>query len=139
MDISESKLLKVALYRKDVVSQCLEYFNKFPDDEEWFAKELEELAWRNKFIGQFRNHISLTAVPLATKIYGQLEIITFPFIQRVACRGWDTSGGTWAWSMNTVSRGQYMGDVGSTDPVRYLLKKNVELYELSSGEIGGAI
>ena len=85
--ISESKLLKVSLYRKEVVSQCLEYFKRFPDNEQWFAKELEELAWSNKFVGSYRNHISLTAVPLATKIYEQLEIITFPFIQRVACRG----------------------------------------------------
>ena len=139
--IPESKLFKVALYRKEVASQCLEYFNRFPENEQWFSEKFEELAWDNKFRGQFRNHISLTAVPLATKIYGQLEIVTFPFIHRVASRGWDTSGGTWAWSMSAVSKGQFIGDIGSTDPVRYLLKKNVELYELegynSNGEIGG--
>ena len=139
MDISESKLLRVALYRQEVVSKCLEYFNRFPENKEWFSEEFAELAWANKFVGQFRNHISLTAVPLANKIYAQLEVIAFPFIHRVACRGWDTSGGTWAWSMKTVSKGQFLGDIGSTDPVRYLLKKSVELYELSNGEIGGEV
>ena len=138
--IDERKLLKVTLYRNEVLSQCLEYFKKFPENEQWFANELEELVWDNKFRGQFRNHISLTAVPLATKIYEQLGIITFPFIQRVACRGWDNSGGTWAWSMKSVV-GVHSNSIGSTDPVRYLLRKSVNLFELdgpiSNGEIGG--
>ncbi len=137
IDIPESKLLRVASYRKEVVSQCLDYFSRFPENEQWFAREFEELAWRNKFVGQFRNHISLTAIPLATKIYEQLEIITFPFIHRVAGRGWDTAGGTWAWSMATAHNGQHMGSIGSTDPVKYLLKKSIVLYQLDSGEIGG--
>ncbi|KKN59291.1 hypothetical protein LCGC14_0543900 [marine sediment metagenome] len=135
--MEESKLLKVASYRQEVVSQFLEYVHRFPENEKWFTEEFDELAWNNKFVGQFRNHISLTAVPLATKIYKQLEIITFPFIHRVACRGWDTAGGTWAWSMNCVTQGQYIGDIGSTDPVQYLLKKSINLYKLDSGEIGG--
>ena len=139
--MDEAKLRKVTYCRKEVFPACMEYFRRFPENEQWFASELEELAWKCKFVGQFRNHISLTAVPLATKIYEQLEIITFPFIHRVAGRGWDTSGGTWAWSMATVSNGQNMGDIGSTDPVKYLLKKSVTLFELSghnsNGEIGG--
>ena len=120
--------------------QCLNYFTRFPENEEWFIDELKELYWRNKYIGQYRNHISLTAVPLANKIYEQLGIITFPFIYRVACRGWDTSGGTWAWSMRTVDE---PGDIGSGDPVKYLLRKDVTLYDLggynSNGEIGGGV
>ena len=133
------KLEKVALYNDKTVKLCLEYFDRFPDNKDWFESELKELTWRNKFLGQFRNHISLTAVPLAVKIYDQLEIITFPLIERVACRDWDTSGGTWAWSMKSVSDGVFMGDIGSTDPVRYLLKKDIILYELekTNGEIGG--
>ncbi len=139
--MDEAKLRKVTLYREEVCSVCMEYFKRFPENGQWFASELDELAWSCKFKGEFRNHISLTAVPLATKLYEQLGLITFPFIHRVACRGWDTSGGTWAWSMATVSNGQNMGDIGSTDPVKYLLKKSITLYELSgyhsNGEIGG--
>ena len=80
-------------------------------------------------------------IPLADKIYEQLQIIAFPFIQRVACRGWDTGGGTWAWSMKSVFQGIFAGDIGSTDPVKYLLRKKVTLYQLehSFGEIGGDI
>ncbi len=108
-----------------------------------FKTELEQLRWSNKYSGQYRNHISLTAVPLAIKVYEQLEIITFPFIERVASRGWDTSGGTWAWSMQSVSQGRYIGNIGSGDPVKYLLRKSVRLYELeghnSNGEIGGEV
>ena len=89
-------------WRKSVAEQCFDYFKRFPENEAWFIKELDELYHRNKYYGQYRNHISLTAVPLANKIYEQLDTITFPFLLRVACRGWDTSGGTWAWSMKTV-------------------------------------
>ena len=131
------RLRRAADYNDNVIESCIAYFNRFPEHEEWFTKELADLCWRNKFVGAYRNHISLTAVPLANKIYEQLGIIAFPFIQRVACRGWDTSGGTWAWSMDTTT-GQ---DIGSTDPVRYLLKKRVKLFQLdgpnSNGEIGG--
>ncbi len=138
--MDETKLRKVTMYREEVFSACIEYFRRFPDNEQFFAEEVNELAWDNKFRGRFRNHISLTAVPLATKIYEQLGIITFPFIHRVAGRGWDTSGGTWAWSMKSVCNG-HSSDIGSTDPVRYLLKKKVVLYEAegrnSNGEIGG--
>lgn len=134
MEIDERKLEKVTLYNNKVFASCVEYFKRFPENEHFFAEELNKLAWRCKFIGQFRNHISLTAIPLATKIYEQLGIITFPFIQRVAGRGWDTSGGTWAWAMNTA-----IDSIGSTDPVRYLLKKNITLFELDSGEIGGQV
>lgn len=130
-------------WQDSVLEQCLEYFKRFPDSEEWFIEKLKELHWRNKYIGGYRNHISLTAVPLATKVYEQLGIITFPFIHRVASRGWGTSGGTWAWSMDCVSEGQHIGDIGSTDPVKYLLRKPVMLYELSgynsNGEIGGEV
>ena len=129
------KLSKV-VWRDSVREQCLNYFKRFPENEEWFINELRELYWCNKYIGQYRNHISLTAIPLANKIYEQLGMITFPFIHRVACRGWDTSGGTWAWSMQT-----YSGSIGSGDPVNYLLKKGVTLYAAdgynSNGEIGG--
>lgn len=139
--ISEHNLRRVTNWNDGVFEQCLAYFKQFPENEEWFDDVLKELAWRNKFIGKFRNHISLTAVPLATKIYDQLGIITFPFIQRVACRGWDTSGGTWAWSMQTVFKNQYTQEIGSVDPVRYLLRKDVKLYSIdgynSNGEIGG--
>ena len=131
------KLQKVTLHRNDVFCQCLVYFEQFPENEEWFNSELTDLAWRNKFVGEFRNHISLTAVPLATKIYKQLNIITFPFIQRIACRGWDTSGGTWAWAMDTVSDGQERSNTGSADSPKYLLRKKVKLYLLESLEIVG--
>lgn len=136
----QHKLRRVA-FDNSVAEFCLAYFKRFPENETWFITELNELYWRNKYIGQYRNHISLTAIPLANKIYEQLGIITFPFIHRVTCRGWDTAGGTWAWSMQAVGRGQYSGDIGSCDPVKYLLKKNIKLYELeganSNGEIGG--
>lgn len=136
------KLDRVA-WNATVGEQCLEYFKQFPENEEWFIKQLADLHWSNKYRGQFRNHISLTAIPLATKIYKQLEIITFPFIERVACRGWDTAGGTWAWSMQSVSQGQHIRNIGSGDPVKYLLRKRVTLFELegynSNGEIGGGL
>jgi len=131
----EYKLARVT-WDKTVAKECLDYFKRFPENEEWFIHELNELYWRNKYIGSYRNHISLTAIPLANKIYEQLEIVTFPFIQRVACRGWDTAGGTWAWPMSTLH-----SDIGSSDPVKYLLKKTVKLEMLEGiaghGEICG--
>lgn len=137
--IDDLKLRKVCEYNDEVHAACKTYFAKFPENEEWFAGELDELYWRFKYAGEYRNHISLTAVPLAEKIHKELGIITFPYIKRVACRGWDTSGGTWAWAMQTVYQGQYVGDIGSCDPVKYLLKKSIKLYALESshGEIGG--
>ena len=133
----KNMLPRVTMWRTPVAEECLKYFKQHSENEKWFIGELEELRWRNKFIGQYRNHISLTAAPLAIKIYDQLELITFPFIHRVACRGWDTAGGTWAWSMKVVSGGQYTEDVGSADPVKYCLKKDVILDILDSGEIVG--
>jgi len=129
--INEHYLQRVALYRSEVISACMEYFNRFPEHIEWFATHLEELHWRNKYIGEFRNHISLTAVLLANKIFEQLNIITFPFIERVACRGWGTADGTWAWAMQDVHNISF----GSADPVKYCLRKNIRLSQLDSGEI----
>lgn len=132
MVINESQLRKVAEYRREVYEPFTAFINRFPDDMEWFAQKFDDLAWRYKFIGSYRNHISLTAVPLAEKIYTQMNIVVFPFIHRVACRGWDTAGGTWAWAMDTR-----IDSVGSADPVKYLLKKNIKLHLLDSGEIVG--
>ncbi len=131
-----SRLRKVSA-NEIVAEACLEYFNKFPENKAVFLEELVELRWRNKFVGSYRNHISLTAVPLALKIHEQLAIITFPFIERTTSRGWGTSGGTWAWAMKQYYQGGYIGTVGSCDPVNYCLRKTIELSQLGSGEISG--
>jgi hypothetical protein len=137
--IDNSKLIKVCQYEDKVSQACMVYFKKFPENKAWFTEQLEEQFHRFKYYGEYRNHISLTAAPLAEKIYKELNIVTFPFIIRTASRGWGTSSGTWAWAMKSVYQGVYTGDIGSCDPVKYLLKKNVKLYaaEYSFGEIGG--
>lgn len=136
--ISKLIITKVANYNSLVVADCIKYFAKFPGCEGSFTEELDELRWRNKFVGSFKNHISLNAVPLAEKIYEQLNIITFPFIERVACKGWSTAEGTWAWSMETFTTdGNKVRTVGSADSPRFLLGKKIKLDICDSGEIVG--
>lgn len=80
-EIDRHKLQRVADYRDDVVEQFLEYVNKFPQNAEVFVELFEELAWDNKYGGRYRNHLSLTAVPLATKIYDQYKEAVEPLIK----------------------------------------------------------
>ena len=141
MDISKDyefqrKLDRVCNYNKDVSKSVIDYFKQFPEYEAVFLERFERLAWSNKHIGSFRNHISLNAVPLAQKIYKELQLVTFPFIKFSPCRGWDTAGGTWSWSMEVYTEQHYRTTIGGTESPKQLLRKCVYLWQLDSGEIG---
>ena len=67
------------------------------------------------------------------KIHTQTEIKTFPYINRIACKGWAISDGTFAWSMYTLKC--FPSDKISSDiRVRGCLLKSVKLmYNIYNG------
>jgi hypothetical protein len=50
-------------------------------------------------LGKKNAKITRNAILLAEKIEKDVGVFVFPHIRRVACRGWDVSGGTWSWAM----------------------------------------
>lgn len=118
------KLRKLCCFDNKLIKNCFDFYNRLNDEQQnWFNEQLEELFRRFKYCGVTRNHISPASIKLAIKIFDELNILCFPNIQIGTRRGWDTSGGTWAWYMEKFP----IGTIGSCDPSSFCIKKHVKL------------
>lgn len=119
--LTELKIKKLCLYDEKIYEKCCDYFDVIKTQEgiKWLVKQINDTFHNFKYYGETFNHISKNGLKLAIKIYKQTGVFCFPNIQRVARKGWSTSIGTWAWSMNSFEK----GNIGSTDPVKDCIKK----------------
>lgn len=71
-----------------------------------------------------RIKVTTNAVKLCLKLAEQ-DVFTFPLIERIATKGWDTAGGTYNFSILQLT--ETPNEIYSTTPIEKLIKKDVIL------------
>ena len=77
-------------------------------------------------VGNRSLKVSLNAIKLCLKL-SKLGHKTFPYICKLATKGWDTAGGTYAFSMPAVHKGDLAQEYYSFGPIEKLVKSDSEL------------
>lgn len=109
-----------------------EYINKLTIKElnvfKEIAKQLKELK---KYHGHNKYKITSNSIKLTVKIYENTGVTTFPYIERIAQKGWSISDGTFSWG--TYMLNEYPAKmIYSCDRVnKCLLKKNKLEYDIN--------
>lgn len=70
--------------------------------------------------------ISLNAIKLCVKL-AAIGYKTFPYIEKLATKGWDTAGGTYSFSMPMLTNGVYNNEIFSFGPIEKLVKEDSQL------------
>ena len=88
------------------------YFNHtFSMNERWeFIEKYANDKWEMAKMYDERKLITKSAVKIAEIIEKKLEIKLFPLITKIACKGFDISGGTYAFSMRGENGKEYYFD-----------------------------
>lgn len=85
---------------EDDKNQLEEYISKLNLEQLKIFKRIgEELDHNAKYYGVKKYKITSNSIKLAIKIFNDIEIATFPCIEKIATKGWSISDGTFAWGM----------------------------------------
>ena len=87
---------------------------------------IAEKLYDMRTLGQTSNKVTLNAIKLCLKL-NDLGCRTFPMINKIATRGWDTSGGTYAFSMYALEGDDFAKEYFSFGPIEPMVKKNADL------------
>lgn len=102
------------------------YINTLSDDElDVYIKKASDLYDR-RTRGAIGIKVSLNAIKLCIKL-SKLGYKTFPYIEKLATKGWDTAGGTYSFSMPLLTSGLVNNEIFSFGPIDKLVKENAEL------------
>ena len=99
--------------------------NLFEEELDMYIRIAEKL-YDMRTLGQTSNKVTLNAIKLCLKL-NDLGCRTFPMINKIATRGWDTSGGTYAFSMYAVEGDDFAKEYFSFGPIEPMVKKNADL------------
>ena len=99
-----------------------DFINKYADDCWEKAKKYNE-----------QNKISKNAVAVAERIEKDLGIKLFPLITKIACKGFDIGGGTYAFSMTDINGQEYYFD----SRAKYYTQKKRQIYLENDADVIG--
>lgn len=122
LDMSTIKLCSVSVRKDKKMTQMLAdyYFSLSEDEQECFRQQSEWLLSLVK-LGAKKYKITKNAILIAIRLKEELNITCYPFINKIATKGWGTSGGTFSWSMSYL---KHPGDVNSFDKASALVSRN---------------
>lgn len=99
--------------------------NLFEEELDMYIRIAKKL-YDMRTLGQTSNKVTLNAIKLCLKL-NDLGCRTFPMINKIATRGWDTSGGTYAFSMYALEGDDFAKEYFSFGPIEPMVKKNADL------------
>ena len=99
--------------------------NLFEEELDMYIRIAEKL-YDMRTLGLTSNKVTLNAIKLCLKL-NDLGCRTFPMINKIATRGWDTSGGTYAFSMYALEGDDFAKEYFSFGPIEPMVKKNADL------------
>jgi hypothetical protein len=122
------------LYTDSISEKSVEILDNYIDglnDKEYerFCELLESFIYNRKYRGQRKYMITNNSVSLTIKILNEVGHKVFPYINKVATKGWNLSGGTMAWSMFDLNVGKYElhTEIYCDFRVKDCLKKNSKI------------
>ena len=127
LDFATRRLCTSALFKdkKSANLLCL-YFQSLNDCEQTKFLELSERFYNFIKCGSRKYKITKNSVYIANRIKQELKISCYPFIEKIATKGWSTSDGTFSWGM-TLLNGCVEKELYSFEPVKLYLRKNKDL------------
>ena len=135
LDIYTRKLCSLAVLSDEKIQDALSsYFDNLNEAEkECFRKFSKRFAaWAE--MGTKKYKISKNAIKIAIRLKDELGVVCYPFIEKIATKGWSTNGGTFSWSMQRLDCGEVERDISSFEPTSMFVSKR---YKLSVGSYNG--
>lgn len=118
------------LIKSDIPAKYLnglqEYINTLDKKELNCYINIANDMYDRRTVGNRSLKVSLNAIKLCLKLH-KLGHKTFPYICKLATKGWDTAGGTYAFSMPSVHKGDLPQEYFSFGPIEKLIKSDAEL------------
>lgn len=103
-----------------------EYIKNLSDEELNAYVRMAENLYDRRTLGAKGIKISLNAIKLCLKL-SECGYKTFPYIEKIATKGWDTSGGTYSFSIPMLIGMGLNNDICSFGPIERLVASNAKL------------
>ena len=118
-------LIKSDIPTKHVVA-LKEYIDGLSRAELTIYIKIADALYDRRTLGARSIKVTLNSIKLCVKL-SKCGYKTFPYIQKLATKGWDTSGGTYSFSMPILTEGLVNSEIFSFGPIENLVKENAEL------------
>ena len=130
-DAKEIALRKIFyLVTTDIPSKYVvaihEYVKSLSDEEVACAIDIAQKLYDRKTIRGASWKVSKNAIKLCLKI-AKNDIHVFPFIEKIATRGWDTAGGTYCFSMPILTKDSVNNHVYSNEESSFLASNKTNI------------
>ena len=104
------------------VRELYQYTKQLPQKEvEYYVQIAQNWYDRKTLSKSSRIKITTNAVKLCLRLANE-GVFTFPLIEKLATKGWDTAGGTYSFSMPLLT--EIPRDIFSFGPIEKLIKKD---------------
>jgi hypothetical protein len=116
------------LIKSDIPSKYVvalkNYIDQLSKDDVAIYINIANNLYDRRTLGARSIKVTLNAIKLCVKL-AQFGYLTFPYIEKIATKGWSTSGGTYSFSIKTLS------DVGkelfSYEPANLIVKNGTRI------------
>lgn len=128
LDLNTQKLCSYAVYRDEKARNLLaEYYSSLTEKEkEIFQRYSEKFLFYSKN-GAKKYKISKNAILIAVRLKKECGISCFPFVEKIATKGWPTAGGTFSWSMR-ILEGDIEKEIFSFEPTTDVINKKYNIF-----------
>jgi hypothetical protein len=103
-----------------------EYIDGLSKEELSLYVEMAQRFYDRRTLGAKRIKVSLNAVKLCIKL-SKCGYNTFPYVEKIATKGWDIAGGTYGFSIPLLVCDTANRELFSSIPITDLVKDNVSL------------
>ena len=106
------------------VRELYKYIQRLPQREaEYYVQIAQKWHDRKTLSKSSRIKITTNAVKLCLRLDNE-GILTFPLIEKLATKGWDTAGGTYSFAMPLLEDLAFNREIYSFGPIEKLIKKD---------------
>lgn len=129
------KLCSDAVHKDERSKELLTtYYNSLSEAEKEHFGKYSEQFWSFAKRGAKKYKISKNAILIAMRLKDELDISCYPFVEKIATKGWDTRGGTFSWSMRVLDGSVLEHELCSFEPASMFISKK---YSISVGPYNG--
>lgn len=128
LDMNTQKLCSYAVYRDEKIKNLLaEYYFSLTEKEKKIFQKYSEKFWLYYKSGAKKYKISKNAILIAIRLKKECNISCYPFVEKIATKGWSTSGGTFSWSMR-ILEGDTEKEIFSFEPTANIINKKYNIF-----------
>lgn len=128
LDLNTRKLCSYAVLKDEKAKMDLyNYFESLSNSEKDDFLDKSEDYYHLFSKGAKKYKISKNAIYAAIRIKKELNISCYPYIEKIATKGWSRSDGTFSWGIRILNANYLNEELYSFDPVKQVLSKKYKL------------